>query len=101
MAIEFSIRLQSQLPGGEHRGLKLLRDVIARAKVHLVRSLTVECRVGKLAVVLLDVKLNELPDAGCRVECVEEQPLVLEDTPPRLDQRVGIADLRLSKNSRQ
>ena len=72
LAIEFSIRLQSQLPGGELRGLKLLPDVIARANLHLVRSLTVECRVWKLAVVLLDVKLNELPDAGCRVECVEE-----------------------------
>ena len=41
---------------------------------------------------LLDVELDESANLGDGVELVQEEPLVLEHSPPRIDHRIGEAD---------
>ena len=55
----------------------------------------------EVGVVLVDIERHQLPDCGNRVEGVQIQPLVLEHSPPGLDQRVGECDFRLCKNAFQ
>jgi len=50
-------------------------------------------------VVLGDVELDELPHARDRVERVQEEPVVLEAAPPRLDHRVREVDLGHGEHS--
>ena len=42
----------------------------------------------QVGVVLVDIEDHQLPNRGNRVERVQIQPLVLEHSPPGLDQRV-------------
>ena len=69
-------------------------NVITRAEVHFVRSLTVKRRVRELRVVLGDVVVDEAAEGPHGVELIQEEPLVLQCPPPRLDHRVGTRDLR-------
>ena len=86
MAVPFSVCLQAQLPGSQLLFFQLLRNTVSRSVVHLVRRLPFERRVRQMAVVLLDVERDQLPYAGRVIECVQEQPLVLDHAPPRLNQ---------------
>ena len=69
------------------------------AEVHLVRSLTTERGVGKASVVFLDVERDESTDRSESVERVEVEPLVLENSPPRLDQGIGESDFGLRQDT--
>ena len=48
---------------------------------------------------LLHVKPDQLLNGFDRVQCIEVQPLVLEHSPPRFDQRIGEGGLRTGQNS--
>ena len=85
MAIPFSVCLQSQLPSFQFGCVQLLRNVVACSEVHFIESLALERGVW-LAVVLIDVERDQLPYAGCGIQRVQEQPLVLDHAPPRLNQ---------------
>ena len=50
---------------------------------------------------LVDIEGNQVPHGGGRVERVQVQPLVLDHSPPGLDQRVRESDFRLCKNAFQ
>jgi len=51
--------------------------------------------------VLLHIERDQLPHTGHRVQGVEIKPLVLDDSPPRFNQRVGVSDLSLGQNAFQ
>ncbi len=74
---------------------ELLGDLLAGARVHLVRGLTVEGGVGDHGVVLGDVEGDEPLDGGEGVELVQEEPVVLQGAPPGLDHGVGEGDVDL------
>ncbi len=50
---------------------------------------------------LVDRECDQVPDGCNRVERVQVQPLVLEHSPPGLDQGVRECDFRLCKNALQ
>ena len=75
--MSFSVRLEPSFPGLQLGFFQLLRDIVARAKVHLVRRLTLERRMWQMAVVLLDVKRDQLPQTGHGVQSIQIEPLVL------------------------
>jgi len=60
-------------------------DMRTEAGVHLIGSLSLERGVGQARVVLLDVERDEPADASRRVELVQEEPAVLENSPPGLN----------------
>ncbi len=82
MAISFTVRLEPEFPSLQLGFFQRLRDIVARAKVHLVRRLPLERRVWQMAVVLIDVECDQLPHAGRSVQGVQEQPLMLNHSPP-------------------
>jgi len=55
----------------------------------------------EVPVVLVDIECNQVPHGGGRVERVQVQPLVLDHSPPGLDQRVRESDFHLCKNAFQ
>ena len=65
MAVPFSVRLEPEFPSLQLGFFQRLRDIVTRAKVHLVRRLPLERRVWQMAVVLIDVERDQLPYAGC------------------------------------
>ena len=96
-----AVGLHAGLTRGLVCQLELLRYVVASAVVHLVRRLTPECRVGDPCVVLVDVVFDQRLQRADRIERVQVEPLVLEDSPPRLDEGVGERDLGLGQKSPQ
>jgi ArsR family metal-binding transcriptional regulator len=54
-----SIQFQSRLTSGVPGVFKLLRNVFPSSEVHLVRRLALECRMGHVRIVLLDVERHE------------------------------------------
>ena len=81
------------------RRSEAVRDLASFSAVHLIRRLAPKRGVGETGVVLLDVELDEAPDLGDRVELVQEEPVVLEASPPCLDERVGEPDLGLREHA--
>ena len=74
------------------RSLELSGNVIAGPEVHLVGCLTSKRRVGEIRVVLLDIEPDETLQCTDGVETIQVQPLVLERSPPRLDEGVRVGD---------
>jgi len=70
--------------------VKFIWYVSPGAKVHFIWSLSMESRVRKIRVVLLDIKRNQLFDGANSIEGIQEQPLVFEGSPPGFDERVGV-----------
>ena len=83
-----SIQFQSRLTSGDPVVFKLLRDFFSRSEVHLVRRLALECRMGYMRIVLLDVERHEFLNVRDGVECVQVQPLMLQNAPPGFDQGI-------------
>ena len=94
-----SVDRESRAAGDISRGGERVRDVLAGAEVHLVGRLAPERRVGETRVVLGDVELDEGAHLRRRGQRVQEEPAVLEDSPPRLDHRVRVVDLRLGEDA--
>ena len=55
----------------------------------------------EVPIVLVDIEGDQVPHGGDRIERVQVQPLVLDHSPPGLDQRVRESDFRLCKNAFQ
>jgi hypothetical protein len=70
---------------------EVIGQLSAPTEVHLGRRLAFECAVGKRLVVLGHVESDEPLHGREIVERVQEQPLMLERTPPRLDERRATA----------
>src|SRR5262249_6041510 len=81
-----SVRLRAGPTSGGRAHRQVGWNRIPRAEVHLVGRLAAKRRMGQHPVVFLDVELHQSPDGGNTIQRVEEQPLVFERTPPRLDQ---------------
>jgi hypothetical protein len=79
--------------------VQLHRQVRRGAEEHLVRRLAAERGVGHLGVVLVYEERDQGPDAFDAVEGVEEEPLMFEGAPPRLDHRVRLGDLDLGEDA--
>ena len=58
-------------------------------------------RMRKMRVVLLDIKRNQLFNSADRIEGIQEQPLVLEGSPPGFDERIGVGTIGLSEKLSQ
>jgi len=78
---------------------ELVGDVSTTPEVHLIGRLALERTVRHRLVVLRHVERDELPDHRQVVERVQVQPLVLEDAPPRFDQRVREGDVDLCEDA--
>jgi len=76
LAVQGSIGRQSRLPCLDPCRCEPLRNVGARAKVHLVGSLALKCRVRKALVVLLDMESDQFSDGRDMVQRIEVQPLM-------------------------
>ena len=55
--------------------------------------------MGHLGVVLVNEERDQRAEARDGVEGVEEQPLMFEGAPPRLDHRIGFGDLDLGEDA--
>lgn len=97
--MEGAVPLEPGIAGDAPGGSKVIGYAGAGAGVYLVRGLTEKGRVGHHRVVLVDVERDETLDGGEGVERVEEEPVVLEGTPPGLDHRVGESDFHLSEDA--
>ena len=60
--------------------------VLLSAEVHLVRRASAENGAWDLFIVLTDVERDETPHRHRAVECVQEEPTMLELSPERFDQ---------------
>jgi hypothetical protein len=83
------------------RQSQFLGHLGAGPKEHLVWRLPAERWMRHLRVVLVDMELDHRTNPRGRVQGVQEQLLMLQRTPIRLDKRVGRSDLDLGEDAVQ
>jgi len=99
MAPNRAVHGEAALAGLAPRDGEFVRQVLGRAEVHLVGRLAGERRMRHLPVVLLEEEGDQRFEMSHGVERVQVEPLMLERSPPSLDDRIRPGDLDLRQNA--
>ncbi len=82
VAVAYTVSLQPLLPRANLQCFPLLRNVVSRLEVYFVWCLPLEGRVWRVLVVLIHRECRTLHQMGHRVQSLEIQALILEESPP-------------------
>lgn len=94
-----SVCLLPRLPRCYFLTLELPWDVLAGSEAHFVRGLSTKRGMRWPRVVLRHVELDDFYYGARRVQRIQEEPVVLQHTPPGLNERVREGDVRHLEHS--